>query len=93
MNQIARGPLRLRLTLLTSSVFLVVGAALMALTYFLVAATIPNETPAEAQQHQERLSAEQSGKSKQSPHLRSPVAAAPAPATQAAPGLDRAWTG
>ena len=55
MNQIARGSLRLRLTLLTSSVFLVVGAALMALTYFLVAATIPNETPAEAQQHQELL--------------------------------------
>ena len=55
MSQVARGSLRLRLTLLTSGVFLVVGAALMALTYILVAATIPNETPAEAQQHQELL--------------------------------------
>ena len=55
MSQVARGSLRLRLTLLTSGVFLVVGAALMALTYFLVAATVPNETPAEAQQHQELL--------------------------------------
>ena len=55
MSQVARGSLRLRLTLLTSGVFLVVGAAHMALTYFLVAATVPNETPAEAQQHQELL--------------------------------------
>jgi signal transduction histidine kinase len=55
VSQVARGSLRLRLALLTSGVFLVVGAALMALTYFLVAATIPNETPAEAQQHQELL--------------------------------------
>jgi signal transduction histidine kinase len=41
--------------LLTTVVFLVVGAALMALTYFLVATSIPHETPAEAQQHQELL--------------------------------------
>jgi signal transduction histidine kinase len=42
-----------RLTLLTSCVFLVVGAALMTATYFLVAATLPRDTPAEALQRQQ----------------------------------------
>ena len=50
---VARGTLRLRLTLLTSAVFLVVGAILMVVTYLLVAATLPHETRAQSLQHQE----------------------------------------
>jgi signal transduction histidine kinase len=69
--RIARGTLRLRLTLLTSGVFLVVGAILLAVTYLLVAATLPNETPAEALLHQEVLVCEAQA-----------AAAGAAPATQ-----------
>lgn len=54
-SQVARGSLRVRLTLLTSGVFLVVGAALMTVTYFLVGATLPRETPAEALHRQQVL--------------------------------------
>ena len=53
--RISRGTLRLRLTFLTTGVFLVVGAILMGVTYFLVAATLPNETPAETLVRQEVL--------------------------------------
>jgi signal transduction histidine kinase len=45
----------LRLTLLTSGVFLVVATILMAVTYVLVAATLPRETPAEALLRQQVL--------------------------------------
>jgi signal transduction histidine kinase len=55
----AEWSLRARLTWLTAGVFLVVGAALLTLTYFLVLATVPPETPAQALRHQELLECQQ----------------------------------
>jgi signal transduction histidine kinase len=55
----ARGSLRMRLTLLTAGVFLVVGAGLLTLTYFLVLNTVPPETPVQALRQQEVLVCEQ----------------------------------
>jgi signal transduction histidine kinase len=52
-SEATRGTLRLRLTLLTAGVFLVVGAALLTATYFLVAATLPRDTAAQKLQRQE----------------------------------------
>jgi signal transduction histidine kinase len=52
-SRIARGSLRLRLALLTTGVFLTVGAALLTATYLLVAAALPRLTPLEALAAQE----------------------------------------
>jgi signal transduction histidine kinase len=54
-----RGSLRMRLTLLTAGVFFVVGAGLLALTYFLVLSTVPPETSIQALRQQEVLVCEQ----------------------------------
>jgi signal transduction histidine kinase len=55
----AEWSLRARLTWLAAGVFLVVGAALLTVTYFLVLATVPPETPAQALRHRELLECQQ----------------------------------
>ena len=49
------GTLRFRLTVLAAGLFLVVGAAMLALTFVLIATTVPNDTPAQAIETQEVL--------------------------------------